>query len=81
VATAPFTTLFKHAPHPAAGMLLYDYMLSADAQKILANMDYVPTHRNIPSPFQNSKMTPVDPTMSAAERNKWNDLFNHLFLG
>jgi hypothetical protein len=56
-------------------------MLSLDAQKILANMDYVPTHRNIPSPFQNSQMTPVDPAMSASERNKWNDLFNHLFLG
>jgi iron(III) transport system substrate-binding protein len=80
VARANGIALFKHAPHPAAGMLLYDYMLSLDAQKILVNMDYVPTHRSVPSSFQNSQITPVDPAMSAAERNKWNNLFNHLFL-
>ena len=80
VARANGIALLKRAPHPAAGMLLYDYMLSLDAQKILASMDYVPTHRNIPSPFQNTRMTPVNPSMLASDRNKWNDLFNHLFL-
>jgi iron(III) transport system substrate-binding protein len=80
VARANGIALFKHAPHPAAGILLYDYMLSLDAQTILTSMDYVPTHRHVSSPFQTSHMTLVDPAMSAAERTRWNNLFNHLFL-
>lgn len=79
-ARANGVALLKHAPHPAAGMLLYDYLLSVDAQKILASRDYVPTNRKVPSPFQGVHVTPVDSGMPLAERTGWNSLFDQIFL-
>jgi iron(III) transport system substrate-binding protein len=79
-ARANGVALMKHAPHPAAGMLLYDYLLSVDAQRILASRDYVPTNRKVPSPFQGVHVTPVDPTMPLKERGEWTSIFDQLFL-
>jgi iron(III) transport system substrate-binding protein len=79
-ARANGVALMRHAPHPAAGVLLYDYLLSIDAQKILASRDYVPTNRNVPSPFQGVQITPVDPAMPLTERTEWNSLFDQTFL-
>jgi iron(III) transport system substrate-binding protein len=79
-ARANGVALLKHAPHPAAGMLLYDYLLSVDAQKILAIRDYVPTNRNVRSPFQGIQVTPVDPAMPLVERTEWTSIFDQIFL-
>nr|WP_284505780.1 extracellular solute-binding protein [Caballeronia sp. INDeC2] len=79
-ARANGVALLKHAPHPAAGLLLYDYLLSVDAQKILASRDYVPTNRKVASPFQGVQITPVDSAMPLTERTEWTSLFNQIFL-
>ena len=79
-ARANGVALLKHAPHPAAGILLYDYLISLDAQRILASRDYVPTNRKVPSPFQGLHVTPVDPAMPLKERTEWNAAFDRLFL-
>jgi iron(III) transport system substrate-binding protein len=39
----------KGAPHPHAAMLLMDFMLSRDGQKILADADYFPARADVPS--------------------------------
>jgi iron(III) transport system substrate-binding protein len=72
--------VLTHAPHPAAGLLLYDYLLSVDAQKILVSRDYVPTNRNVESPMQGIHVTPVDPAMPMVEKTAWNSLFDQIFL-
>jgi iron(III) transport system substrate-binding protein len=72
--------ILKHAPHPAAGLLLYDYLLSVDAQKILASRDYVPTNRNVNSPLKGVHVTPVDPAMPLTEKTEWNSLFDQIFV-
>jgi iron(III) transport system substrate-binding protein len=59
---------------------LYDYLLSVDAQKILAIRDYVPTNRNVRSPFQGIQVTPVDPAMPLVERTEWTFIFDQIFL-
>jgi iron(III) transport system substrate-binding protein len=79
-ARANGVALLKHAQHPAAAMLLYDYLLSVDAQRILASRDYVPTNRKVPSPFEGVHVTPVDPAMPLKERTEWTSIFNRLFL-
>lgn len=70
----------NHAPHPAAALLMYDYLLSADAQRVLASLDYVPTNRTVVSPLQGTKMTLVDPAMPLKEKMAWTQTFNQIFL-
>ena len=47
------------APHPAAAVLMFDFMLS-DGQKILADRDYVVTSRKVGSPLDRDKLTIMD---------------------
>ena len=49
VASAAGTiSVVKDAPHPHAAMLLLDYMLSREGQKILADAEYFPAHPDVP---------------------------------
>src|SRR5258705_4745784 len=50
----------RRAPHPAAALLFYDYMLT-DAQQYLVKMDYVPSNTKAPSPLKNVKIVQTDP--------------------
>jgi iron(III) transport system substrate-binding protein len=70
----------NHAPHPAAALLMYDYLLSVDAQRILASLDYVPTNRTVASPLQDVKITLVDPAMPLKQKIAWTQTFNQIFL-
>jgi iron(III) transport system substrate-binding protein len=70
----------NHAPHPAAALMLYDYLLSIDAQRILASLDYVPTNRTVASPLQDAKVALVDPAMPLKQRTAWTQTFNQIFL-
>lgn len=51
----------KNAPHPHAALLFYDYMLSVEAQTILAKLAFVPTHSKVESPLKNIKLKVLDP--------------------
>jgi hypothetical protein len=42
----------RHAPHPNAALLFYDYMIT-DAQELLVSLDYVPTNAAAHSPLKN----------------------------
>jgi iron(III) transport system substrate-binding protein len=49
VASAAGTiSVVKDAPHPHAAMLLLDYILSREGQKILAAAEYFPAHPDVP---------------------------------
>jgi iron(III) transport system substrate-binding protein len=65
----------KRAPHPAAAVLFYDYMLT-EAQKFLVGMDYVPTSTKVPSPLKGVKILQTDPIRSLDEAEKWQKLFD-----
>jgi len=51
----------RNAPHPHAALLFYDYMLSIEAQTILAKLAFVPTHSKVESPLKNIKLKVLDP--------------------
>lgn len=72
--------IMRNARHPAAALLFYDYLLSVDAQKILAAADYVPTNKYVSSPLQGVHVTLVDPSMVIDQSTKWNAAFNAIFL-
>ncbi len=62
--------MLKRAPHPAAAILFYDFMLS-EGQKLLADNSYVVTSRKLPSPVANVALTYIDPATALDQQEKW----------
>jgi iron(III) transport system substrate-binding protein len=62
--------MLKRAPHPAAAVLFYDFMLS-EGQKLLAENSYVVTSRKLPSPVANVPLTFIDPSHALDLQDKW----------
>jgi iron(III) transport system substrate-binding protein len=76
----------KDAPHPNAGKLLIDFLVSEEGQKIFRNADYIPVNPNV---------SPQDPALRPDGKNyraiyftpeaiseglaKWTDISNALF--
>ena len=59
VASAAGTiSVVKDAPHPHAAMLLLDYLLSREGQKILADAEYFPAHPDVPPLPQLASIVP-----------------------
>ncbi|TBL81230.1 extracellular solute-binding protein [Paenibacillus thalictri] len=63
------------AAHPNAAMLFYDYMIS-DAQKLLLDLNYVPTSKKIDSPLKNIKIDIMDAATSLDEMDNWTKQFD-----
>jgi ABC-type Fe3+ transport system substrate-binding protein len=65
------------APHPAAAALMLDFMLS-DAQKILAERDYVVTSLKVGSPLERDRLTVMDSGTALAQGDKWERLYHQI---
>ena len=65
------------APHPSAAVLMFDFMLS-DAQKILAERDYVPTSTKAVSPLDRDRLTVMDSATALAQGDKWERLYHQI---
>jgi iron(III) transport system substrate-binding protein len=63
------------SPHPAAGLLFHEYMLT-DAQQIMTTIDYVPSNTKVASPMKGVKILITDPVRSLDEAEKWGALFD-----
>ena len=64
--------------HPAAALLLYEYLLGPDGQKAMTSIDYVPTNTKVESPVKGLKILPTDPVRSLDEADKWSKLFEDI---
>jgi iron(III) transport system substrate-binding protein len=71
VAAASGVAIARRAPHPAAALLFYDYMISPEAQAILQSMNYVPTNNKVPSPLRALRTRLVDPAVALDQGDKW----------
>jgi iron(III) transport system substrate-binding protein len=76
IARANAVGIAAHAPHPNAAMVFYDYLLSADAQKILVGLGYIPTNTTVPSPMKNIKINLEDPVITLDQMDKWSKIYN-----
>ena len=56
----------KGAPHPFAAMLLIDFILSEEGQKILLGADYIPAHPDVPPA---EMLNPIVPRLAGVEEN------------
>jgi ABC-type Fe3+ transport system substrate-binding protein len=67
----------RMAPHPSAAVLMFDFMLS-DAQKILAERDYVATSRKVAAPLDRDRLTVMDSAAALAQGDKWEKLYHQI---
>jgi iron(III) transport system substrate-binding protein len=64
----------RHAPHPNAAMLFYEYLLG-DAQQYFVSMDYVPSNTRVASPLKGIGIVQTNPARALDESGKWTGLF------
>lgn len=69
----------RKAPHPHAAVLFYEYMLSEDAQQVLAKIGYVTSQKKIPSTFSKT-LKVLDPALLLEEFNRSSDLFEQIVV-
>jgi len=69
----------RHAPHPNAALLFYDYLIT-EGQKPFASMDYIPTNAGVPSPLKNLRFKLVDPVAVLDQMDKWTKLYQEIVV-
>jgi ABC-type Fe3+ transport system substrate-binding protein len=80
--------LAKNSPHSHAAMLLIDFLLSKDGQKIFQEADYLPAHPDVPAKVANlkagggkfSKVNYMGPELLFEKEEQWVELFQKLFF-
>jgi len=70
----------RHAAHPNAALVFYEFMLSREAQQLLLALDYVPTLASAPSPLAKRRYTLVDPALAMDEHDKWQKSFDDVIV-
>ncbi len=61
----------KRAPNPASALLFYEFLISPEGQKVLADALFVPTSRLIESPLGKTPMKLIDPARVLDMQDKW----------
>ena len=69
----------RHAPHPNAAQLFYDYLLG-EGQQYFVSMDYVPSNVKVASPLKGVRIVQSNPARSLDESNKWATLFDSIVV-
>jgi iron(III) transport system substrate-binding protein len=70
----------KNAPHPAAALLFVDFVLSPEGQKLYESMGRVPASTKVKSHLNDFPFVMTDPNIVLRESQKWEALWNELFL-
>jgi iron(III) transport system substrate-binding protein len=71
--------VMRHAAHPHAAVLFYDFSLSEEGQQMFAEREFVPTSKKIDTVLNKIPMTFVDPRVTIDEYDKWKNRYTHLF--
>jgi iron(III) transport system substrate-binding protein len=69
--------VLRHAPHPNAAVLFFDFMLS-DAQPILLTRSYVPTSKNVETNLNKMPIKFIDTKVVLDENKKWSKLYEEI---
>jgi iron(III) transport system substrate-binding protein len=77
IARAQGTGLARRSPHPHAGVLFMDFLLS-DAQSILATRDFIPTNIKVKPLPAGLTLKFVDPAKLLDENDKWEKLYKDI---
>ena len=69
----------RAAPHPHAAVLFYDFEISEEGQKILAQRDFVPTSKKVDTPLNKLPLKFVEPGVTLDQYDKWVNLYQEIF--
>jgi iron(III) transport system substrate-binding protein len=69
----------RRAPHPHAAVLFYDFEISEEGQRILAQRDFVPTSKKVDTPLNKLPLKFVDARVTLDEYDKWVKLYGEIF--
>ena len=64
----------RHAPHPNAALLFYEYLLG-EGQQYFVSMDYVPSNTKVASPLKGIRIVQTNPARALDESDRWGALF------
>ena len=70
----------RNAPHPHAALLFADFVLSPEGQTLFESLGRVPASTRVKSALNNFPFTMVDPATVLDEKDKWEKIWNDLFL-
>lgn len=79
LAYATAAGVMRNAPHPNAAQLFYEYLLK-DGQKIMANLDNIPSNLKVDSPLQRNNIQFIDVNTALNERNRLEEQFDDVFV-
>ena len=71
--------MLKGAPHPAAALLFYDFMLS-EGQQMLAKIHYTVTSKKLPSRLAGVQVKYIDPGKAIDNQGKWLKQYDEIVL-
>jgi iron(III) transport system substrate-binding protein len=71
--------VLRHAPHPNAAVLFFDFMLS-DGQAILQKRNIVMTSKKMETNLNKMPLKFIDSKIVLDESEKWEKLFNEIFI-
>jgi iron(III) transport system substrate-binding protein len=71
----------RQAPHPHAGLVFADFMLSLEGQELLKKRNRVPASRAVKTKLNDFDFQMIDPVITLDEDAKWEKIWSELFLG
>jgi iron(III) transport system substrate-binding protein len=80
VARAQGIAIAKNAPHPQAAVAFVNFVLSTEGQELLASMGRVPVSTRVRTHLNRFDYTVVDPATVLDEQERWEKLWQGLFL-
>ena len=69
----------RHAPHPNAALLFYEYLLG-EGQQYFVSMDYVPSNTKVTSSLKGIRIVQTNPARALDESEKWATLLQRTLL-
>lgn len=70
----------RNAPHPHAGLLFADFLLSREGQELLKKRKRVPASRAVKTKLNDFPFEMIDPVITLDEAERWEKLWSELFL-
>jgi iron(III) transport system substrate-binding protein len=80
VAMIDCAAVLSNAPNPASALLFYDFILSAQGQKIMLDMDFPPVHQDLPHPLRDRDLVFIDPAKTLYLSESWRAAFENTII-
>ena len=67
----------KNTTHPNAALLFYDYMLTPETQKLIAEVNIYPSNTKVSNPYSMLNIKQVDPVDAINHYDQWTKTYEN----